>query len=68
VFVDSNVVTYNTLAGLNPNHRNELHICKGYGHQDTFQGKDCDKDIFPVLVDFIERQRHPKLQAAAPAG
>lgn len=64
VFVDSNVLTYNTIAKIKPDHRNELRVIKGYGHQDTFMGKNCHEDVFPLFVDFIERQRQPKSQSA----
>ncbi len=27
----------------------------GYGHQDMFMGKDCDRETFPMMVQFINR-------------
>jgi hypothetical protein len=27
----------------------------GYGHQDVFMGKDCDRETFPLMVDFLRR-------------
>jgi cholesterol oxidase len=26
-----------------------------YGHQDVFMGKDCDRETFPVMLDFLGR-------------
>jgi triacylglycerol lipase/cholesterol oxidase len=57
VFGDSNVVTYETLKRLQPAARNELKILPGYGHQDPFMGKNNHRDVFPAIVEFLERQR-----------
>ncbi len=27
----------------------------GYGHQDVFMGKDCDREVFPLLHQFMQR-------------
>jgi pimeloyl-ACP methyl ester carboxylesterase len=27
----------------------------GYGHQDVFMGKDCDRETFPLMLDFLGR-------------
>ena len=27
----------------------------GYGHQDLFMGKDCDRDTFPLMLQFLQR-------------
>lgn len=64
VFLDSQVLTFDTIAKIKPDHRNELRVIPGYGHQDTFQGKNCHEDVFPILLDFIERQRQPKSRSA----
>ena len=33
----------------------EYHELAGYGHQDVFMGKDCDRQVFPLLNQFIQR-------------
>lgn len=57
VFEDSNVITYDTLKDLQGEERNELRMLPGYGHQDPFMGKDNHEDVFPHLVEFIDRHR-----------
>ncbi len=37
--------------------RHELHVFPRYGHQDPFMGDRVDRDIFPRLLDFIEKHR-----------
>ncbi len=54
VFTDSNIVCHQRLEKLVPG-RHELHVFPRYGHQDVFMGKHCDKDIFPELLQFIQR-------------
>ena len=56
VFTDSNIVCHRTLDELAPG-RHSLHVFPGYGHQDVFMGKHCDRDVFPVFVDHLARQR-----------
>lgn len=55
VFQDSNVLTHKVLKEINPLNQNELFVAKGYGHQDTLMGKNSDKDIFPIILDFLNR-------------
>lgn len=57
VFTDSNIVCYEHLEKIVPG-RHELHVFPGYGHQDPFMGKHVDRDIFPRLVEFIEKYRY----------
>jgi cholesterol oxidase len=57
VFTNSNIVCYDQLQKIVPG-RHELHIFPGYGHQDPFMGKNVDRDIFPRLVEFIEKHRY----------
>jgi cholesterol oxidase len=64
VFMDSNVIAYNTLKQIKPDNRNELKIFPGYGHQDVFMGKNNHADVFPVFVDFLERQRTNRVKSA----
>ena len=54
VFTDSNIVCYKKLNKIVPG-RHELHIFPGYGHQDVFMGKNCDVDIFPRLLEFLNK-------------
>ena len=57
VFMDSNIKTYETLKKLQPVDRNELRILPGYGHQDPFMGKDNATDVFPHLIEWIEKHQ-----------
>jgi cholesterol oxidase len=61
VFVDSNVVTYQTLTKLNPNQSIKLKVFDGYGHQDPFMGKHSDVDIFPEFIRFLDQYSYRKL-------
>jgi len=61
VFSNSNVVCHERLERLVPG-RHELHIFPGYGHQDPFMGDRVDRDVFPRLVEFIEKHRHDEPQ------
>jgi cholesterol oxidase len=54
VFTDSNVVCYQRLEKFAPG-RHELHVFKNYGHQDPFMGKNVAQDIFPRLVQFLDK-------------
>lgn len=56
VFKDSNIVCHQELEKIVPG-RHELHIFPGYGHQDPFMGKTNHLDIFPRLVEFINKHR-----------
>lgn len=56
VFADSNILCYRTLEEIVPR-RHSLHVFRGYGHQDVFMGKNCDRDVFPVFVEYLKRQR-----------
>jgi pimeloyl-ACP methyl ester carboxylesterase len=57
VFMDSNVTMYETLKKLQPVDRNALRMLPGYGHQDPFMGKNVHEDVFPYLVEWIEKHR-----------
>jgi pimeloyl-ACP methyl ester carboxylesterase len=65
VFMDSNVLTYETLRKLQPEDRNALRILPGYGHQDPFMGKNNHVDVFPHLVEWIEAHRAAGTQGRA---
>jgi cholesterol oxidase len=61
VFSNSNIVCYQRLQGIVPG-RHELHVFPGYGHQDPFMGDRVDRDIFPRLLEFIEKHRGDEAQ------
>jgi cholesterol oxidase len=61
VFSDSNVVCFERLEQLAPG-RHELHVFPGYGHQDPFMGDRVDRDIFPRLLEFMEKHRRDEPQ------
>jgi lysosomal acid lipase/cholesteryl ester hydrolase len=54
VFADSNVECWRRLEAVAPG-RHELKVFPGYGHQDVFMGKDASRDVFPQMLDFLER-------------
>jgi cholesterol oxidase len=55
VFADSNIVCWEKLNSVAPG-RHELAVFPGYGHQDVFMGKDVHRDVFPRMLDFLQRQ------------
>ncbi len=57
VFFDSNVITFDTLKRLKPHNRHELKVLPGYGHQDPFMGVNNHTDVFPMITEFLSRQR-----------
>jgi cholesterol oxidase len=63
VFADSNIECHRRLQQLAPG-RHELSVIPGYGHQDLFMGRDCHRDVFPRIVEFLERQRRRRVRAA----
>ncbi|MGH8909487.1 MAG: alpha/beta fold hydrolase [Egibacteraceae bacterium] len=65
VFADSNIVCYERLERIVPG-RHELHVFPGYGHQDPFMGKHVDRDIFPRLIEFIEKHRDRRPHPSGP--
>jgi cholesterol oxidase len=66
VFTDSNIHCFKLLDALVPG-RHQLHVFKGYGHQDVFMGKDAAKDIFPRLVEFIDQHARPAQRVEQPS-
>ncbi|YCM44587.1 alpha/beta fold hydrolase [Verrucomicrobiaceae bacterium 227] len=54
IFTDSNIECHRRMEEIVPG-RHELAVFDGYGHQDVFMGKNNDKDIFPRLVEFINK-------------
>jgi cholesterol oxidase len=56
IFVHSNVAAFEHLKRIDPTRRDELHVFPNYGHQDVFQGRNCDSDVFPRLLEFLKEQ------------
>jgi cholesterol oxidase len=56
VFTDSNIMTHKRLEEISPG-RSELQVFANYGHQDTFMGKNCHVDIFPRLLQFLDKYK-----------
>lgn len=61
VFTNSNVVCHERLERIVPG-RHELHVFPGYGHQDPFMGERVDRDVFPRLLEFLEKHRRDEPQ------
>jgi cholesterol oxidase len=38
--------------------RHELAVFPNYGHQDVFMGKNVHVDVFPRLLQFLEKHRN----------
>jgi cholesterol oxidase len=55
-FLDSNVECFRLIDDDDPG-RHELRKLPGYGHIDPFIGKHADRDVFPVILDFLDRHR-----------
>ncbi|MDQ3826516.1 MAG: alpha/beta hydrolase, partial [Actinomycetota bacterium] len=66
VFSNSNIVCHERLQRIVPG-RHELQVFPGYGHQDPFMGYRVDRDIFPRLVEFIDKHRTAEAQRFEPA-
>jgi cholesterol oxidase len=45
----------------------QLWVAKRYGHQDCLLGRDAHRDLFPKLLDFLDRQAAIPAPAPAPA-
>jgi pimeloyl-ACP methyl ester carboxylesterase len=56
VFTDSNVVCHAYLDKAAPG-RHELRVLPGYGHIDPLIGANAHRDVFPHILDFLERHR-----------
>ncbi|MGH9281373.1 MAG: alpha/beta fold hydrolase [Acidimicrobiales bacterium] len=69
VFTDSNIVCHERLERIVPG-RHELYVIPRYGHQDPFMGEHVARDVFPRMLEFMEKHRHDQPQRfdlAAPA-
>ena len=58
VFTDSNIDCHRRLEKIVPG-RHELQVFPNYGHQDVFMGKNCHIDIFPRLIEFLNKHSKP---------
>ncbi len=56
VFTDSNIECHRRLEEIVPG-RHELHVFPDYGHQDVFMGKNNHIDIFPRLLEFLDKHK-----------
>lgn len=56
VFADSNSVCYQRMEQLVPG-RHEFHSFPGYGHQDPFMARHSHRDVFPRILEFLEKHR-----------
>jgi len=56
VFKHSNRTTFEALNRLRPDNPFAYKNIDGYGHQDPFMGKAVDEDVFPMFLDFLNRQ------------
>lgn len=61
VFTDSNIVAYEQLTRMAPG-RHELYVIPRYGHQDPFMGEHVARDVFPRVLEFIEKHRYDEPQ------
>lgn len=55
VFGDSNVIGHQTLNQLTPD-QHELAVLPGYGYLDPIIGKRAHLDVFPRILDFLQRR------------
>jgi triacylglycerol lipase/cholesterol oxidase len=56
IFPGSNRLSYERVRALKPEARLAYLELAGYGHQDVFMGKNCDREVFPALLDFVQKQ------------
>ena len=66
IFVHSNVAAFERLKEIDPTRRDELHVFPNYGHQDVFQGRNSDSDVFPRLLEFLKDQAQQPRQIERP--
>ncbi len=56
IFPGSNRLSFERLRALRPEAQVAYLELPDYGHQDVFMGKNCDREVFPSLLDFLRRQ------------
>jgi len=57
IFPESNLMSHKRILEINPDAPVEYKEYPNYGHQDVFMGKNCDKDIFPSFIDFLNKNK-----------
>ena len=55
VFYNSQQKSFDRLNELRPNGDQTLKVFENYGHQDPFSGQFAHRDIFPSIVEFMNR-------------
>ena len=60
IFPGSNMKTFEELHTKYPDLPIEFQSYRNYGHQDVFMGKNCDKEIFPSFIDFLNKHKGGK--------
>jgi len=56
VFLNSNIFTHEALEKIVPG-RHEVQVFPNYGHIDIFMGKNSHIDIFPRMLEFLNKHR-----------
>jgi len=56
IFPGSNRESFERVRALKPEARIAYLELPNYGHQDVFMGKNCDREVFPSLLSFLQRQ------------
>lgn len=54
VFTDSNIECHRRLEAIVPG-RHSLKVIPGYGHQDVFMGQNVHRDVFPSILEHLNR-------------
>ncbi len=49
--------TYERLVAIHGRGRYEHHVIRDYGHLDSLIGSQADRDVFPIILKFLERTR-----------
>jgi triacylglycerol lipase/cholesterol oxidase len=55
IFPGSNRESYERVKALRPEAPVEYLELPNYGHQDVFMGKNCDREVFPALLAFLQK-------------
>lgn len=55
IFPGSNRESYERVKALCPGAKVDYQELPGYGHQDVFMGKNCAREVFPILLAFLKK-------------
>jgi triacylglycerol lipase/cholesterol oxidase len=55
IFPGSNRLSFRRVRDLKPEAEVAYLELPDYGHQDVFMGKNCDREVFPSLLDFLRK-------------